>query len=276
MARRAENIKFRLVAEGTGGTIDFHEDISDSDEEQPTSKRVDSMNPAGSILDHVGVKGCWDSVGVYFVIDEHRCFCAQIKVKSPVSDMGIDFSASEGEKLREQVLKKLQIVVQHDRWNRSHRKFGTNCVIVCPNKDLNNADEDGDPPLCWYIIQALRDFFENMADLLDDEAAWLSDHLNDDHTFKKDRIRPEEWTSEKLLDNTEHIIAHHELELAWKSERLRETAEGLEVDTRYDGFVVDHHSGAVYMFGEQTSEIGSFLATQESSLCKQEWIFKCD
>jgi hypothetical protein len=90
-----------------------------------------------------------------------------------------------------------------------------------------------------------------------------------------DRIRPEEWTSEKLLDNTEHRIAHHELELAWKSERLRETAEGLEVDTRDDGFVVDHQSSAVYMFGEPTSEIDNFFATRESSLCKEEWMFKC-
>lgn len=275
MAQYAENIRFRLVAEGSGGTIDFHGGNSESDEEQPTTKRADSMNPEDATLEHVGVKGCGDSVGVYFVIDDNRCFCAQIKAKNPTSDKVVDTSAIEDEKVREQVLKKLQSIARHDRWNQRHRKFGTNCIVVCSNRDLNSADEDDDRPINWYIIQALRDFFESMADLLNDEAAWLRDHQNDDHTLEKDRRRPQEWSSEELLDNTEHRISHHELELAWKSERLGEIAEELEVDTRYDGFIVDHHLGTVYRLGEQISGSGRFLAAKESSLCEEEWLFNC-
>lgn len=191
------------------------------------------------------------------------------------SIVGTPITPSNGETLRVEILSKLEKTAQNDRWNRSHRKFGANLVIVCSDPRLDDADSSDRPPLQWYIIQALRDFVESQADLLDVEIAWLSEHHEVDRKGRKDQRRPSEWSSDKILDNTRHSIAHRELELGWKSERLRELSETIEVNIAFDGFIVDHHSGAVHMLRGKDDACSGFISEDNRPLPKGGWAFEC-
>lgn len=101
----------------------------------------------------IGVMGCENTVGVYFEVDERRCFCAHIKFDKPYATMSKD----QAKRLQQQVLEKFKSVCERDKWSTAEQGFGACITVMCerPTYDVKGGKQNGPG---WYIMKGLRDF----------------------------------------------------------------------------------------------------------------------
>lgn len=194
---------FRNIAENTGGTL----------------PRKDSKTPL------VGTWGCITCVGVYFNVDEERCFVAHMNGSSAVTYPSNFVTERGGQEIQEQVARRLCGFLQRDSWDIRDPAFGSGLFTICP--ESKNKRHKGSNILCQhagkFVLQAIEQFFDACARTIEIEL--------------KRRQDQSDSASKKLQQR-----------VAFLRNQAFKVVPG--VHTRRHAFVIDPSSGTVKTFGD--------------------------
>ncbi|GAB1737215.1 hypothetical protein NU219Hw_g1146t1 [Hortaea werneckii] len=102
---------YRHITQGSGGTYTF------------TSNSVQ----------HIGTSGCLTCVGIYFVIDDHRCFAAHINADTTTKsgDWSRRTSANTRDKIKAEVKQRLENERIKSEWGPVTQRMRGSLIMVC-------------------------------------------------------------------------------------------------------------------------------------------------
>lgn len=103
---------YRYINSGSGGTYTFSQDTPQ----------------------HIGTSKCDTCVGVYFAIDDYRCFAAHINADTFTRDRELSrqTNGSTSTKIRDEVTCRLDEEQQESQWGPVSDRMRTTLVMVCP------------------------------------------------------------------------------------------------------------------------------------------------
>ncbi|KAK4952289.1 hypothetical protein LTR28_006643 [Elasticomyces elasticus] len=139
--------KYRKVGAGWGGTL-------------PTTNP--SANPTTPFTPAVGTKGCMTCVGVFFPIDDKRCFAAHINCQLSQSIQAgsqpyLVETAEEGKRITKTVLSHLRKDNERHEWGGPSEMMRRNLVLVCP---LEWDGIYGEAQVGKYVIDGVLAFLQ--------------------------------------------------------------------------------------------------------------------
>ena len=114
--------KLRIVAEDTGGTFTFDAN-SENEVEQ---------------VQHIGIEGLISCIGVYWPVDERRCFCTHLNVQfeSDTNDYHLFYDVqqqSEVEQIKDRIKSLLDEESIRSEWGNIPETYRKQAVLVCPD-----------------------------------------------------------------------------------------------------------------------------------------------
>ena len=179
--------EFRNILEGQGGVFE--------------------RNPAGATR-MIGTWRCISCVGIYFRIDEIRCFVAHINVVSHATWGAGVVTQNNVPEIRDQVLHRLCGFLRRYNWDTSNRYFGQELTVVCPY--YHYLRWPGYRTVGYCAIEGIKQFFKHCARALEYERSHRED-ISDDEAMR----------------------------LPAKAAFLREHSTDLKVDYTHHGFAFD-------------------------------------
>ena len=268
MAGQSKDMSFRWIKQGEGGTFTF-----------PLEEARGGNVPRDALC-HIGTYWCASCVGIYLEVDENRCFCAHINSLSFDKIPPNTVTERDGQEIKAKVLAQLLIESANSHWNPRHKNFARDIVIVCPHLDLAGASENGETltQTGRYTIMAIREFLNLQATSLSQEA--------DSHTAEAQKLE-----------------AHHKPKEVIQAEKNKSTSLSDQAsvllqranfvpDTTAQGFVINHQTGAQFMFRDNVSEaqarhrglrrfglprdMSPFVPVEEPGLDSWKWVFSSD
>ncbi|KAK4978513.1 hypothetical protein LTR66_003004 [Elasticomyces elasticus] len=124
---------YRCFWEGSGATVTF------SNEEQTTNGEPAATDIELDKIKAVGTKACIVCVGVYFAIDNNRCFVAHMNSISPDCDY-IDRASHDH--LRASVRSRLEEESTSQEWGGPNERMEQTLVLTCPYPDRAALQDD--------------------------------------------------------------------------------------------------------------------------------------
>ena len=235
---------FRYVEEGYGETLPIY----------------DKTTPL------IGTYGCITCAGVYFRVDESRCFFAHINASScetipdcnAVTEIG-------GKDIIAQVSRRLYGFVLKDKWDIRNEEFGKHLAILCPtmNSSLWEGQKFASPGK--FVVRAIQDFFHTCGRIVDHE-------VNERTNFHD----PKEPTGSKGK-TVAHIDAET-MRLGQKAKFLHQQS-ATPVNTEHHAMLVNPLTGEVSTRGKvhggsvvREEDLGEFKASRVR-LSLPIWIF---
>ena len=195
MAAATGESYFRNVLEGSGKTL----------------PRQDQTTPL------VGTWGCISCVGVYFNIDEKRCFMAHINACNSVTYVHNYVTDEGGKDIQYRVVRRLCGFVEHDRWDIREHAFGSFLKIICPRYEDNGVGLGRLQHVGKFVVRGIREVFEHCASGLEGE--------------RISRPNSRDAKSEKLQGSADF---------------LRLQARHSHVNTQYHGMTINPSTGESY------------------------------
>lgn len=106
---------YRYVSQGSGGTYKFTPDT----------------------LQHIGTSKCITCVGVYFAIDDKRCFMAHMNADTITQDGKPSRRTNQrlSAKIRDQMTDRLNAEQQKSGWGPVTERMRSSLVMVCPDME---------------------------------------------------------------------------------------------------------------------------------------------
>lgn len=96
--------------------------------------------------------------GIYFKLDNERCFCAHIDARSAeVRDCPVA-SDEGGHEIKVQMKKRLVDALKVDSWNIEHAEFGKDIYLQSPHYNEKVLNWKYSPSTSWFTVQAIREF----------------------------------------------------------------------------------------------------------------------
>ena len=185
---------------------------------------VDNME----LHEHIGVYGCVQCVGVYFPVDEDRCFCAHIRGKSMWARIEALVSETDGMEIEKQVVSKLEQLLDEDVWEPWNPKFASTIIVVCPVPELIDSEANIGYPVRlsgFWVAEGIRDFLRHQAAKVSAYSRYNEDRHED---------------ASKLPWGYQKGYGAKAKRLKAQAERLHAAAENLIIDTESQGFIVEH------------------------------------
>ncbi len=194
---------FRWVKEGEGATLPlFHMEVP-----------------------RVGTYMLMTCVGVYFKIDQNRCFFAHLTPKSPDAKLSWVVTEQAGDDIGSQVKQRLCNFLRVDNWDIKDPEFGKDLLLQCPclRDRVFNGKQYYTPGK--FVVKAVREFFMACGLLL------------------KEDLGQRQAVPQAPQDN------EHRRQSS-KSDFLIHTATTTVVDDDHHIMVVSPLTGAMWRFGE--------------------------
>lgn len=159
---------FRDVGQGKGGTYTFKDAV-------PAHASAAEQRQS---IQHIGPRGCRSYVGVYFKVDDNRCFCAHINPylyinEDKHSNREWVVTSEEGERVKQAVLKRLKQEAGEQGWSPQNPDIRKTIVVVCPQTSPREEwllepskiwgtepGDDRDFLVGHYCIEALKEFLQ--------------------------------------------------------------------------------------------------------------------
>lgn len=226
-----KDINFRFVPEGHGGTFSFCK--NEENKSEAHKQNIDH-------IEYIGTLGIHTCVGVYFKIDHTRACCMHINACSRVDFPKNLVSIQDGEIVKKTLVNRLQLEAMKENWEPGDEYFGNDFLVVCPEPEFESTDGEINKRTAWYVIQGLREFFDEEANKLHDEAMTIDMEAGSALASAKTQGRRR---TKKRSQLDEQVKA-----LRNKAEFLHQTAVKLTPDTVHEGFVVQHRTGATKLF----------------------------
>ena len=134
-----KSVKVRFINEGNGGTFTFTT-MSGEDE---------SINTDVNAIHRIGTWGCLTCVGVYFAVDDNRCFLAHINALREFGEHRDSRACTpaEGDRLKQKILEKLYKEAQDQDWRADDPRIRETIVIACPKQVTES----------WQLVHRVRD-----------------------------------------------------------------------------------------------------------------------
>lgn len=145
MAAATKDLSFRDIREGDGGTLPLY---------RAQKKPSDPLVPL-----RIGTALLMSCVGVYFKVDEKRCFFAHFDARTPEMTDWTVVSPKAGENIKKQVKDRLFAFMKYDRWVITDKTFGQHLYFQCPQHNARVFNECYSPTTGWFIVRAVREFF---------------------------------------------------------------------------------------------------------------------
>ena len=122
----AAQSRFRSILPGQGGTF-THPLYLNTSQHAPSHE-----------LTHIGTFGCITCVGVYFEIDDHRCFIAHINAYVDIGNRLIERNCTtrEGDIIRIRVLREVHHQAYVNSWNLKLERSRQSLIVVCPEAEI--------------------------------------------------------------------------------------------------------------------------------------------
>ena len=215
---KPKKIKFRCVEEGRGGTL-------------PLS------TPNGE-AQHIGTYFLNTCVGVYFQVAQNRCFCAHMDARTPELWPWMVLSDEGGKDIAHQVKRRLQDFAKEHKWDLEDADFGRHLHLQSPMFTKEMIEGTYSPSPAWWMVQAISDFFESCAGIVDQKIENRRAHRPEgNHTSKTVR----------QYDRDTSILEQ-------RSKNIRAICKNGEVFTTHHAFIVSPLTGKVEMFGEMVND----------------------
>ena len=127
----------RAVQEGFGGVFTY----------TPSTPAGSGYLENWDVIRLIGTWGLITCVGLYFAIDDNRCFLTHI---NSLVDVGEEKTAricnsAEGAAVKQRVLQGLKTSARVDDWDLSAPKVRDSIKVFCPNMHLTDNERDGLP-----------------------------------------------------------------------------------------------------------------------------------
>jgi hypothetical protein len=153
--------KFRLISPGDGKTLTFG-----------NGSTADTAPRQHQHIHHVGTTGLITCVGIYFALDDHRCFLAHINAYKrggpvswreirdlwrPVENEGLDY--------KKHVIDRLRFEAKEQRWpdhQTSKSRIFDSLLISCPSPEKTKGAMDRTG---YWLIESIKEFLDAAADL---------------------------------------------------------------------------------------------------------------
>ncbi|KAK4976880.1 hypothetical protein LTR42_002925 [Elasticomyces elasticus] len=143
--------EFRGILEGLGGTFVI----------DPSSRSIER-------IDHFGTWDCNHCVGVYWPIDEKRCFLAHISCVCQDTTGGrfwVVRDDEEGQKIKVAVKERLTAEKNRVSWGPVTEEMKAHLLMVCPEQTANSFDKairQNVVQKCTgaYVIEAIREWLD--------------------------------------------------------------------------------------------------------------------
>ncbi|RMY06003.1 hypothetical protein D0867_09840 [Hortaea werneckii] len=102
---------YRHIAQGSGGTYTF----------------------TGNNVQHIGTSDCLTCVGIYFIIDDDRCFAAHVNADTTTKSGGWSrkTNGNTGDKIKAEVKRRLNNEQMKSEWGPVSRTMRESVVMVC-------------------------------------------------------------------------------------------------------------------------------------------------
>ncbi|CAK3955695.1 Hypothetical predicted protein [Lecanosticta acicola] len=137
------------VPEGAGNTYDFN--------------NIPPALPQNT--QHILTSGCHTCVGVYFKIDNERCFCAHINAMFAPGKVRFVKTQEDADKIKRIVRGKLERESSASNWTaaevRQRAGFPDTVVLVCP---MLYSNDERWKQTGYYVVEAIKEFLELDAD----------------------------------------------------------------------------------------------------------------
>lgn len=163
---------FRYVPENSGGTFPI------ADEDVPA----------------IGTWGCATCVGIYFRVDETRCFVAHILGMSGLTAKRHNVTVSAGKNVGQQTLNRLFDMSKWDQWDPKNEFFGSDMYVVCPYIVGKAGDQ---PQIGQFVIEAISSLFNHWAKQLENDVSARKQHQHAKKMKENNFTRETERLTEK-------------------------------------------------------------------------------
>ena len=149
--------ELRIVGEGRGGTFTF-----DANSEYEIER-----------VQHIGVEGLYTCIGVYWPVDDRRCFCAHVNIQF-IYD-GADYKLhpnvqleSEVAWIKDQVKSLLEEERVRSGWGDIPEAYRKQAILMCPDLG-SNREVKGIKSVGLCVVEALKEWLD-LPDLEIDKA----------------------------------------------------------------------------------------------------------
>jgi len=166
---RAPQIPFRYVDEGQGGTLYFRDPTTANQPPRWSKAERESIPYVGTY----SVRTC---VGVYFAIDDRRCFLAHINAYRRVGWVGIPgrhVTAKQGEWFTGKVVRMLRHEAAWHDWRPdvARSRILESLIMVCPEPGWEDEEQTGVSPqkekgvvseklTSCYVMEGIKQFLQ--------------------------------------------------------------------------------------------------------------------
>ena len=116
-------------------------------------------------------------MGVYFKVDDNQFFFAHMDARTPEIWPKMIVTKAAGLEIAEQVKRRLFDFMLHDEWDVRNPKFGENLTMQCPSVHSRTLEGETYYTPGYYIIRAVKEFFQFCAELLEKEKGGKSARL---------------------------------------------------------------------------------------------------
>jgi hypothetical protein len=178
----------------------------------------------------IGTYRCTTCVALYFKLDNSRCFFGHMCALSAITGRKNNaVTPAAGEQIRGQVFRRLCDLAEWEEWDIKHNNFGTYPYLLCPRL----GDRSGQYIFAGaYVVQAIRDFFEHCARVIEDEL----------------RQRGEAAARHTPTPGGPHL--QETVRLTEKAIFLRNRATDAQVDQLHHGVIIDPIYDYCWFIGE--------------------------
>lgn len=199
---------FRMVKEAHGGAVEIRDDF----------------------IPLIGTYRCTTCVALCFKLDDLRCFFGHLCALSALTwRTNNAVTAAAGEKIRAQVFRRLCDFSDWENWDVKNDNFGTHVSLLCPRL----RDPSGQYTFAGtYVVQAIRDFFEHCARVVEDEL----------------RRRGEAAAQNTPVPGGPHLA--ETVRLTEKAIFLRHQATYVQVKGLHHGIIIDPVTNRCWYIGE--------------------------
>lgn len=210
--------RFRMIKEGTGGTLYFHPDLPNY-----------SNQPS-----RVGTYMLHSCVGVYFQVSETRCFVAHMDGRTPGLEQWLVVTHNAGLLIKAQVKQRLLGFLKNDQWDIRKSWFGNDLHLQCPQHYTHTFDGRFAATTGWYIARGIREFFVACSMVLAEEADQ----------------RRNEGPAENLRLQDKVIYQAKTEQLSQQAAKLQNDGMTNEVERGFHAFIKIPGDDGIYMTGE--------------------------
>lgn len=159
-------------------------------------------------------------VSVYFQVNHTQCFVAHIDARTPEVWPELAVSIAGGLEIGSQVKRRLYGFLRQDDSDIKHPQFGRRLMFQSPNNTARTYQGIDSPSTSWFVVRAIRAFFEACSKTLYEEVESLDDELRQYNQPDHRRGRERDELAEKadfLQNISVSTPIHTELGLRDKS-----------------------------------------------------------